>query len=57
MFLLAQTTSTTATTPAEIYKTDFVAIAVDILNIVLSSFLLMMQYVLTGFFSFFLPQG
>ncbi|HVP13591.1 MAG TPA: hypothetical protein VMV94_20620 [Phycisphaerae bacterium] len=57
MFLLAQTTTgTTGTlTPAEVYKTDFANIAIQILNIVFSTLFLLMQQVLTGFFSFILP--
>jgi hypothetical protein len=59
MFLLAQTTTTGTTgtegTEANTYQIAFVNLAVQVFDIVLSTLLLIMQSVLTGFFSFLLP--
>ena len=55
MLLLAQTTTTTSGTDANPYEIAFVNIAIQIFDIIVSSFLVIMQQVLTGFFSFILP--
>jgi hypothetical protein len=56
MLLLAQTTTTTTNgEDANTYQIAFVNLAVQVFDIVLSTLLLMMQAVLTGFFSFILP--
>jgi hypothetical protein len=50
--MLAQTTTGTE---ANTYQLAFVNIAIEVLNIVLSTLVFVMEQVLTGFFSFILP--